>query len=208
MALWSNALGTVERIPEFDRRGHLHFDGAKLYFVDVEDNIFNEFSAVSGQPGTTAIDQGKAWRGPLPEGVYSLRRENIRFAPPTGIYGLFGDWGEAHAPIDMYLGSTLGRSGFHIHGGLTRGSAGCIDLGPSVTSFFNEIMSWYDGEPDTPVLIVVQYEHPAAFVWGDGPFHLAWRPPAGTPVWAEEQAKYQAYHNRDGTEGMQYRRVD
>jgi len=92
-----------------------------------------------------------------------------------------------------------GRDGFHVHGGMTRGSAGCIDLGPDVTRFFELVVS----SAMERLLIVVRYTHPAAFRWG-GENDIAWRPAGGLPDWTLELSKYRAFHSRGGEDRMHY----
>jgi RHS repeat-associated protein len=73
--------------------------------------------------------------GPVPGGDYRL---NIAEISKPGIVGTIarqfrGDWGSWRAPLHpLPATETFGRSGFFLHGGRNRGTAGCIDFGGGI----------------------------------------------------------------------------
>ena len=77
----------------------------------------------------------KKSKGPLPPGKYTLKVSDLT---NPGFFGdlarnILGDWGDWRAPLKPIEGTTIfGRSGFFLHGGRKRGSAGCIDIGGGI----------------------------------------------------------------------------
>ncbi|WP_432735879.1 RHS repeat-associated core domain-containing protein [Maridesulfovibrio sp. FT414] len=95
----------------------------------------------SGKPGET--DQTKKDVGPTPSGEYefdpkeSSEVEGLRYSIRNTI---FGDWGHGRVPLHPSNGTeTHGRDGFYIHGGDTKGSKGCIDIGNKDRDFFRNV---------------------------------------------------------------------
>ena len=104
---------------------------------------------LSGQSGDDyhqgSIYQNVANKGPIPEGTYYAnqnQRQNITardailggitkvFDLPYGAWkGSLPAWGTKRVWLQPDVNTnTYGRDGFSIHGGLTKGSAGCIDI--------------------------------------------------------------------------------
>jgi hypothetical protein len=153
----------------------LNFDGAQLTVHSPGGQVVANLWAVSGRPGTRASDQDKENRGPIPEGTYMF--EPSEFAPPVP---MFGDWGNLEVKVTPTAGTqTFGREGFHIHGGIERGSAGCIDVGPSDQALYDALR-----DVAGSVYLTVRYDNPNAFNWTPG--DTAWQPPGGMPRWADE----------------------
>jgi len=76
--------------------------------------------------------------GPIPHGQYYIEKRELtnpnilgdlaRNNPITG-----GDWGDWRVPIHPFSAvKRYGRSGFFMHGGVLKGSAGCIDVGGGI----------------------------------------------------------------------------
>jgi len=72
------------------------------------------------------------WTGPVPPGTYTIDPNEL--TDPNTIDDMkrnfMGDWGDWRVPLvpDPET-NTFGRDGFFLHGGMFRGSAGCIDVG-------------------------------------------------------------------------------
>ena len=121
---------------------HMSFDGENLNLYE-GDQLKHQLSGMSGQPGYQCTDyQNLPNKGPLPEGNYSVRQENRqKIDLPNAIKGLNPfrktgtwpgsvlSWGKERAWLDPAPSNNMyGRNNFTIHGGLTKGSAGCIDI--------------------------------------------------------------------------------
>jgi len=75
--------------------------------------------------------------GPIPSGKYYIYSSQINNLSPFTTIRLLvtgkGDWGDWLVPLVPETGAALcGRSGFYLHCGLFKGSAGCIDIGGRV----------------------------------------------------------------------------
>lgn len=112
-----------------------------------EINIF--WRAVSGRDECMSNKdcQKQKNKGPIPEGTYTLGEtqtinliDEILGLLRKGCWpGGFSAWGNTRTWLKPDNNTnTYGREGFSIHGGLTAGSAGCIDL----TSENNEFHTW------------------------------------------------------------------
>ncbi len=76
--------------------------------------------------------QSASFEGPIPVGNYYIRGKDLSDPNILGdIKRRFrGDWGDWRVRIYPSLGTqTYGRNNFFLHGGSSRGSAGCIDIG-------------------------------------------------------------------------------
>ncbi|WP_199608723.1 tlde1 domain-containing protein [Flocculibacter collagenilyticus] len=78
-----------------------------------------------------------SWVGSIPLGFYSIRSSDLSDPNIAGdLYRNFrhGDWGDWRVKLTPRSSTkTFGRSGFFLHGGKIKGSAGCIDIGGGVT---------------------------------------------------------------------------
>jgi len=141
-------------------------DGNRLQNGQLQNNL-------SGQSGDddyqSRIHQNVTNKGPIPEGTYYAnqnQRQNITpfeavwegitkvFNLPYGHWkGSLPAWGTSRVWLQPDANTnTYGRSGFSIHGGLTKGSAGCIDI-PWQTGKLN---NYLDGCQDS-VPVYVKY---------------------------------------------------
>ncbi len=159
------------------------FDGYSLTLYRSDGSIVGSWPAISGKSGRQRpSEQNLPFNGPLTEGEYSFSTRDIQ--PMTtydaavglipGKHGPFPHsipaWGTERVALVPKSTPTNGRNNFFIHGGLTPGSAGCIDLGPNEKAYFDALRS--TGEPSHKV--IVSYDpsletspHPLAerYVW-------------------------------------------
>ena len=72
-------------------------------------------------------------KGPIPVANYYLHTKDL--SNPNAIKDIArtirgGDWGDWRVPLTPTQPERLhGRSGFFLHGGMSPGSAGCVDIG-------------------------------------------------------------------------------
>jgi hypothetical protein len=157
------------------------FDGYSLKLYRPDGSVIGSWPAISGRPGyQKPSDQNLQFQGPLSEGRYSFSVDDIQ--PMTTLdemLGLLGrgrfpgsvaGWGSERVPLKPNFAPANGRSNFFIHGGLTPGSAGCIDLGPNERAYFDALRS--TGERSHEV--VVRY---------DPRLETSSHPLAGSPLW-------------------------
>ena len=142
------------------------YDGNRLQNGQLQDDLNGQSG---GDDYQSRIHQDVPNKGPIPEGTYYAdqdQRQNITaldavwggitkvFNLPYGHWkGSLPAWGTSRVwlrPDDNT--NTYGRSGFSIHGGLTKGSAGCIDI-PWQTGKLN---NYLDGCQDS-VPVYVKY---------------------------------------------------
>ena len=75
-------------------------------------------------------------KGPIPKGHYYLLRKELDDPIPAWDFArsmAIGDWGDWRISLHPVFGTVKhGRSGFFMHGGRVRGSAGCIDIGGGI----------------------------------------------------------------------------
>jgi len=63
------------------------------------------------------------------------------------------DWGHARVPLHpLSPTNTYGRDGFFLHGGIFKGSAGCVDVGSNDTKLLNALLY-----SDSPIILQVKY---------------------------------------------------
>ena len=159
------------------------FDGYSLTLYRSDGSIVGSWPAISGQSGhQKPSDQNLPFKGPLTEGRYSFSTGDVQ--PLTMLDAMLGvpkrghfpgsilAWGTERAALVPDSTPTNGRNNFFIHGGVSPGSAGCIDLGPNEKAYFDALRS--TGEPSHEV--VVSYDpsletspHPLAekSLWND-----------------------------------------
>lgn len=77
--------------------------------------------------------EAKKNQGPTPRGKYTIKVDELSEPSTVGAIArntFFGDWGSFRIPLRPSKGTdTFSRSGFYIHGGDGKGTAGCIDIG-------------------------------------------------------------------------------
>ncbi|SDL49069.1 hypothetical protein SAMN05660337_3082 [Maridesulfovibrio ferrireducens] len=114
------------------------YHGNKTLEIYSDDGPRETYKYTSGRPGET--DQTIKNKGPIPSGEYEADPKEI-----SEVEGLSylkrriigGDWGHGRVPLHPSNETdTHGRDGFYIHGGDTKGSAGCIDIGDKDRTFF------------------------------------------------------------------------
>ena len=154
----------------------LTFDGQNLTYSWQEGNKEDgytinsvSFKAISGK-GDHAGDsywkvtkefdysdeaQENSFVGPIPEGVYSVKKDDIQYLSDQSILKRLGNhlgrggfpggrfsWGNNRWWVNAEGGTeTYGRGGFTIHGGKKYGSAGCIDLCENLGGFTTKFMN-------------------------------------------------------------------
>ncbi|SDL07740.1 hypothetical protein SAMN05660337_2000 [Maridesulfovibrio ferrireducens] len=106
-----------------------------------EDGPRDTYEYTSGRPGKK--DQTKKDEGPIPSGEYEFdpkETSEVEGAHYLARRLLRGDWGHGRIPLHpSNKTQTHGRDGFFIHGGDTKGSAGCIDIGDKDRKFFKNV---------------------------------------------------------------------
>ena len=131
---------------------YMRFDGKNLNLFSNNQKV-NSLDAMSGQPDYQAKKfQNVPNKGPIPEGTYyanQTQRQTIgvldaAIGAATGILGVNrGTWKGSLPAWGMRRiwlkpdsdTNTYGRDGFTIHGGFSKGSAGCIDLASYMDNF-------------------------------------------------------------------------
>ena len=143
---------------------YLFFNGEKLYYYNQSYGL--AFDAVSGRPNKkgdfiySKERQALIGEGPIPEGLYDINPQEIQSYLKSNIVqkllGLFGKGTFPNGPIawgfervwinpnnvqvyDPVNDNYITRGKFSIHGGLTPGSAGCIDLSGNAREFFENL---------------------------------------------------------------------
>ena len=135
---------------------YMRFDGKNLSLFANNQKV-NSLDAMSGQPDYQAKKfQNVPNKGPIPEGTYYAnqnQRQTIgildaAIGAGTGILGINrGTWKGSLPAWGMRRiwlkpdsdTNTYGRDGFTIHGGWSKGSAGCIDI-PWQTGTLSDFM--------------------------------------------------------------------
>ena len=135
---------------------YMRFDGKNLNLFANNQKV-NSLDAMSGQPDYQAKKfQNVPNKGPIPEGTYYAnqnQRQTIgildaAIGAGTGLLGINrGTWKGSLPAWGMRRiwlkpdsdTNTYGRDGFTIHGGFSKGSAGCIDI-PWQTGILSDYM--------------------------------------------------------------------
>ena len=125
---------------------------------------------MSGRPGYQSSEyQDQKSTGPIPEGTYVARQEQLQFMDLKGLIvgsavvvkedsggkwpGSYYSWGNSRVWLEPSKETnTYGRDNFSIHGGMWPGSAGCIDL----TSHMNNFVALF-GFIGKDLIVNVQY---------------------------------------------------
>jgi len=159
------------------------FDGRTLTLYRSESSIAGTWPAISGRNGhQKPSEQNLPFQGPLTEGRYSFSTGDIQplttldaaigLVPRRGRFpGSIAAWGTERVPLVPDSAPANGRNNFFIHGGITPGSAGCIDLGPNEKAYFDVLRSTGESSHD----VIVQY---------DPSLETAPHPLAGSSVWS------------------------
>ncbi len=142
---------------------HSVFDGYTLTLYNSNGVVVDAWQAMSGNNGfQKPSEQNLSFKGPLTEGTYSFSTNDIQpltaFDVATSVlsplsnallgtqaFGKFPGamfaWGTERVALNPDPLSSGDRGNFFIHGGVTVGSAGCIDLGPNEQAYFDAVRS-------------------------------------------------------------------
>ena len=142
------------------------YDGNRLQNGQLQDNLNGQSGADDYQSG---IYQDVPNKGPIPEGTYYADQDQRQSLTLKNIALKLGEklgfninqksnwsgnpisWGTSRVWLRPDANTnTYGRSGFSIHGGLTKGSAGCIDI-PWQTRKLNKYLD--DCQDSVPVYV-------------------------------------------------------
>ena len=145
---------------------YLSFNGKSLTLHE-NGEIIKEWKGVSGRPGFQHPNyQDLKNYGPLPEGNYVAKISDFQKWENLGAWQKFKSsigggqwrggtaaWGEQRIWLTPANDTNLyGRNNFSIHGGLTPGSAGCIDLTKAMADF----AKWFQNN-GYDVIVQVKY---------------------------------------------------
>ena len=142
------------------------YDGTRLQNGQLQDNLNGQSG---GDDYQSRIHQDVPNKGPIPEGTYYADQDQRQSLTPKNIALKLGEklgfninqksgwsgnpisWGTSRVWLRPDANTnTYGRSGFSIHGGLTKGSAGCIDI-PWQTKKLNKYLD--DCQDSVPVYV-------------------------------------------------------
>ena len=130
---------------------YLLFDRTFLYLKALNGQAKKQWKAFSGNVDSSVEDQRKEDYGPLPEGEYIIHFDkSIDFKRNVGIIDALNwvrkspAWGFVATPIEHIKGDTHNRGDFFIHGGLFKGTAGCIELNGFLNGNFHSFLKLYD----------------------------------------------------------------
>ncbi|MEI8573349.1 DUF2778 domain-containing protein [Methylomonas sp. LW13] len=121
-------------------------------------------TATSGRPDCIGCDASTPNKGAIPSGNYTLNAQDISNPNAIGdlirnLPGVGADWGDWRGPLTPNRGTnTFGRSGFFLHGGSIKGSAGCVDVGGGVfgNSSTNQLLNDIKKDPDGIIPLIVK----------------------------------------------------
>ena len=153
----------------------LVFDGKEVVLLDAEGRPLKRWkghssSAMELDPG----DEGVANGGPIVQGVYIVDPKSLQFQKDVGFE--YGPWGPARVALkpDAFTRLKiwwLGRTGgFEIHGGIKRGTAGCIEMNTkdagtgkwddqsNLLDFIDWLRNWASEHPGQIIHLEVNYE--------------------------------------------------
>lgn len=157
----------IPKVPACARSSmRLLFDGVYLYALGGHSISGRILPAVSGKPDAngkfdySVARQKVPYQGPIPAGEYWVQPsqmwenswlKNIIRTPRSA-------WGNFRLTIHPYPNTeTYGRGGFFIHGGVSAGSAGCIDLTVHIDKFVDMLKKEFGGLPKCYMLLTVRY---------------------------------------------------
>jgi len=112
---------------------YLSFDGDKLHVIETKTGktvYTTEATSGKGEHMNNPASQHLENLGPIPEGEYSY--ENSKWQTLSRLQQLNrlikgSDWGAHNVPLDIINNNQPHRSDFFLHGGVFKGSSGCID---------------------------------------------------------------------------------
>ena len=142
--------GRQSFLNNYNQNCYMKFDGNNLDLYNSK-GLFNSLDAQSGYDGyQSRIYQNVVNKGPIPEGTYYAnqdQRQNMSLSDSILGIGKRGKWpgsipawGTSRVWLQPDINTnTYNRLGFSIHGGLSKGSAGCIDI-PWQTGVLNDYL--------------------------------------------------------------------
>jgi RHS repeat-associated protein len=119
----------------------IFYDGKDIRVFDDSGKLLLKCRGTSGRPGRGPADQAVPYQGPLPRGSYWIDPTEISCVSGFRYWlrNKLGDWGHCRLVLHPFpTTNTYGRGteGFFLHGGVTPGSAGCLDSGDCDTNIF------------------------------------------------------------------------
>ena len=140
----------------------LHFNGTTLTMLS-SGKMFS-YPAVSGRPGAAggfdySVDNQKQKnKGPIPEGTYWIRPDELQENSWSRVFNPTSAWGNFWISIHPFTTTeTYGRGGFFIHGGDVPGSAGCVDLTSHMDQFVKDLKAELAGVATCQIHLTVEY---------------------------------------------------
>ncbi len=158
-----------QQVQTNDPNCYMTFNGQNLGLYN-NTGLVNNLDAQSGQDNyQSGIYQNVVNKGPIPEGTYYANQDQRQSLTPKNIALKLGEklgldmqqksgwsgnpisWGTSRVWLQPDANTnTYGRSGFTIHGGLAKGSRGCIDI-PWQTGKLNNYLD--DCQDSVPVYV-------------------------------------------------------
>ena len=137
-------------------RVHLRFDGGALFMSGGATPV--SYPAVSGAGGLAPIPPGRYWIRPAEMWARTPLKDFQldAFGGPGFHHQHRVAWGDHRITIHPYPDTPVGeRGGFFIHGGLTPGSAGCIDVTHHMERFVRDLKRELGAHADAYVDLTV-----------------------------------------------------
>ncbi len=129
---------------------YLLFDRQSLKLMTRNGRIKKQWVAFSGNPESLSSDQSRADFGPLPEGEYQVFfSETLDMHNNSSLWDGIKwvrkspAWGFIATPLKQVKGDTFDRGHFYIHGGLFKGTKGCIEVNGFDNGRFHAFMKLY-----------------------------------------------------------------
>jgi|GEM_PF-3105711 len=129
---------------------YLLFDQHYLYLKAKNGRIKKKWVAFSGHINSNPMDQSKKDFGPLPAGEYQANfTQTIDANNAQNLWDTLKwikkspAWGFVATPLIPVKGNQYGRGHFYIHGGLFKGTAGCIEVNGTQNGNFHAFMRLY-----------------------------------------------------------------
>ena len=129
---------------------YLFFDRHYLFLKSKNGRIKKKWAAFSGNSDSRIQDQNKPDFGPLPEGEYTVFfTKTLDVQTNEGLWDSLKwiekspAWGFVVTPLQQVKGNPYGRGNFYIHGGLFKGTKGCIEINNLENSHFHAFIRLY-----------------------------------------------------------------
>jgi len=129
---------------------YLLFDRHFVYLKTQNGRIKKKWHSFSGNIKSEFKDQDKPDFGPLPEGEYKAHfTQTLDALNNEGLWDTLKwiqkspAWGFVATPLEQTKGNSYGRGNFYIHGGLFKGTKGCIEINNFENGEFHAFMRLY-----------------------------------------------------------------